>query len=225
MKRHVLACALAMFSAPAALAQTLEAGPDFFWNEDYEVAIARSAAPEAVSADATIWVLAPSGYREAVSGENGFNCLVLRQWSAIFEDQRELFEWEELVAPICYDPIASENGPMQEQLLRARLGLDGAGHDEIRQAVFTAYAEGELPVLQGAAFAYMYSDAQRITPDAGHWHPHVMIYAPYYTNAMLGGNAPHSGDPIAFEAPGTPRTVIAIPVDGRDSHIAPQLGD
>lgn len=223
MKRHVLACALAMLAAGAASAQAPAPGSDFFWDEDHEVAIARSAAPDAVSTNASVWVLEPSGYRRAVDGENGFNCLVLRQWSAIFEDQRALFEWDELVAPICYDPVASQSGPMQEQLLRARLGLEGAGHDDIRDAVFAAYAEGELSLLDGVAFAYMYSDAQRITPEAGHWHPHVMVYAPHYTNAMLGGNGPASGDPIAFEAPGTFRAVIAIPVNGRSSHIAPAL--
>lgn len=208
----IMLSAIAATQASAAEAQSL------FWPHAHEIAVARSAAPEAVSAGASYWVLTPEGYQRVREGENGFNCLVLRQWSAIFDQQRDLFEWDGLVAPICYDARASQ-APMREQFLRAELGLAGRTHDEIKAAVFAAYAEGRLPMLNGVAFAYMYSSEQRLTPDAGHWHPHLMVYAPHYTNEMLGGNSFESADPVAFEAPGTFRTIIAIAVDARDGHI------
>ena len=195
---------------------------DFFWPEPREIAIARSAAPEAVSDNASYWVLAPEGYRRVVEGQNGFNCLVLRQWSAAFDTQRELFEWDGLIAPICYDPVTSASS-MQEQFLRAELGLAGNGHDEIRAEIMMAYGDGRLRPLERMAFSYMYSGAQRLTPDAGHWHPHLMVHAPYYTNDMLGGNTFASGDPVVFEAPGTFRAIIAVPVNGRDGHIMPDF--
>lgn len=67
----------------------------------------------------------------------------------------------------------------------------------------------------------MYSAAQKLGPTVGAWHPHVMVYAPGYTNEMLGGASVASGDPVLAEAPGTARAIIAIPVDGRAGHIQP----
>lgn len=192
------------------------------FDERQELALARSAAPQKISEAASIWTLGHDGYERIVEGTNGFNCLVLRKWSAIFDDQRELFDWDGLVAPICYDPVASK-GPMLEQFLRAKSGLEGDSHDEIKRAVYEAYVDGKLPTPIAVSFAYMYSSAQKLSPNVGHWHPHLMVYAPYYDNSMLGGNAVSSGDPIVFEAPGTFRAIIAIPVDGREGHISPEM--
>lgn len=191
------------------------------WEKEYEIAVAKSAGPEAVSTDASIWVLTADGYESAVEGTNGFNCLVMRRWGAGFDVQKALFETPgSVIAPICYDPKAS-GAPMQEQFLRAELGLQGKSHDEIKSAVLDAYEAEELKALDGVAFAYMYSAAQKLGPNVGAWHPHVMVYAPGYTNDMLGGLAINSGDPVIAEAPGTVRAIIAIPVDGRRTHIDP----
>jgi hypothetical protein len=45
-----------------------------------EIALARSAAPEAISRDADILVLGKHGYETAVKGKNGFVCAVERGW-------------------------------------------------------------------------------------------------------------------------------------------------
>ncbi|MGP1283864.1 MAG: hypothetical protein ACTS1X_12885, partial [Parasphingopyxis sp.] len=76
-----------------------------------------------------------------------------------------------------------------------------------------------------AGFSYMYSAAQRLTPNAGHWHPHLMVHAPFHTNEMLGDNSFSGSDPVVFEAPGTFRAIVAIPVNGRDAHIEPRYED
>ena len=186
-----------------------------------EIAIARSAGPESVSSGATVWILGNRGYEVAEEGGNGFNCLVMRRWGAAFDIQKKTFETPgSIIAPICYDARAS-GAPMQEQMMRAKLGLAGKSHDEIRDAVIAAYDSGELIELDSVAFAYMYSAAQRLGPVVGAWHPHVMVYAPGYTNVMLGGSSLDSGDPIIAEAPGTARAIVAIPVNGRAKHIAP----
>lgn len=224
MLKKILSAALAALIAGAGAAVAADLPKDFFWDKKKEIAVARSAAPEAVSSKATIWRLTKDGYEVAVEGENGFNCLVMRHWSAQIDTQVELFDWPELLGPICYDPLASK-GPMQEQFLRAKLGLQGAGHDEIKAAVFDAYSQGKIPVLDRMAFSYMYSSEQRLTPRIGHWHPHIMVHAPYYTNDMLGGNSFTGTDPVVFEAPGTPRTIISIAVDARDGHIEPNYED
>jgi hypothetical protein len=50
-----------------------------------DVAMARSAAPQAISRDAKILVLGRQGYETAVEGKNGFVCLVERSWMSYFD--------------------------------------------------------------------------------------------------------------------------------------------
>jgi len=50
-----------------------------------EILLARSAAPDSISSDATIPVLGRQGYETAVRGKNGFVCMVERSWSAAFD--------------------------------------------------------------------------------------------------------------------------------------------
>ncbi len=48
----------------------------------------------------------------------------------------------------------------------------------------------------------------------GAWHPHMMVYTPYYKNSMLGGN--EEGGALPFVADGGTRfAVTVIPVDDR----------
>src|SRR5579871_2293726 len=51
-----------------------------------EIAMARTAAPSAISADASVLVLDSHGYEMSVHGKNGFVCLVWRSWAAAFDD-------------------------------------------------------------------------------------------------------------------------------------------
>ena len=46
-----------------------------------EIALARSAAPAAISKHATIVVLGARGYAVAQKGQNGFTCIVERGWT------------------------------------------------------------------------------------------------------------------------------------------------
>jgi hypothetical protein len=213
----LIGVAMAALTQTAA-AETKNLPEDFFWERTREIAVARSAAPQAVSARATIWVLTPGGYEIAAEGSNGFNCLVMRGWSLPMT--AEIFGWPSLVAPICFDPVAS-GSPMREQMMRSDLGMAGMTREEILTEIEAAYDDGRLKALSGAAFAYMYSRDQVLGPNVGRWHPHFMIYAPYYTNEMLGDNPFASNDPIIVEAPGTPRATVAVPVDARTAPIDP----
>lgn len=47
----------------------------------------------------------------------------------------------------------------------------------------------------------------------GHWRPHLMVLAPYYTNEMVDGNAFGSPLPQLSDDAGTPLAVVVIPVD------------
>src|ERR1700727_127063 len=75
-----------------------------------EIALARSAAPEAISRDATILVLGRGGYETAVEGKNGFVCAVERAWMGPFEGELAANFWNPNVrGPLCFNPPAARS--------------------------------------------------------------------------------------------------------------------
>jgi hypothetical protein len=174
-----------------------------------EVALARSAAPETISSHATIKVLTREGYQEAVKGTNGFLCLVMRSWSAAPDPEATYYA--KLRAPICFDPVATRTVAPAEEL-RTRLGLEGKPPDAIAREVAYRYGLGQLPRMEGVAFAYMWSASSDTGPGFGAWHPHMMVYAPYYQNSMLGGNEVGGHAPFVAGG-GTPFSTVLIVVD------------
>jgi hypothetical protein len=176
-----------------------------------EIALARSAAPDSVSAKATIKVLTRKGYEVAVKGENGFTCLVMRSWSAAPDPG--ISYYAKLRAPICFDAVASRTvAPMEE--LKARLGLEGKPPDTIASEVAQAYGNGQLPKMDSVAFGYMWSAAQDTGPPFGAWHPHMMVYAPYYENSTLGGHELAGHLPFVAGG-GTPYSIAIIVVNDK----------
>jgi len=189
---------------------------EYMMEPEAEIALAKSAAPDGVSGRATIKVLTAAGYKVLVQGDNGFVCMVMRGWGAPTYTpaaNRNLVYDPKTRAPICFNPVASRTVlPYQE--LRTRLAMEGKGPDQIAEEIEAAYAKGELPKIEAVGFAYMFSADQMLGP-AGAWHPHMMVYTPYYTNAMLGNNAGDSGLPSISDDEGTPFAVTVIPVDHR----------
>jgi len=117
-----------------------------------------------------------------------------------------------VLAPICFnEQAAREVMPYYE--LRTRLGLKGQSPVEIRRGIESAYANGTLPPRTGVSFAYMWSAEQNLASGIGHWHPHLMIFAPGLTNAMVGNNGFGSPAPQLSDDAGTPFSVIVVPVD------------
>jgi hypothetical protein len=210
---------VAGFIVLSPLIVSAQSSDDFFWDPDFEIAVAKSAAPAHVADNASIWVLKKSGYEKIHDGSNGFNCLVMRQWSAGFDD--DFFTWEDLRAPICFDKYSSTT-VMREQMYRAELGLQGQTADEIRDSVYAAFAEGRLKIPTKVSFAYMFSAYQNLTPRAKSWRPHMMVYAPYQKNEELGGNTPGGPHAFVLENPGTFRAITTIPVDSSE-HLEPTV--
>lgn len=188
---------------------------DYLMPREAEVALARSAAPDGITAHATIKILTKDGYQVALKGDNGFVCLVLRGWSApTFTPAqfRALVYDAKVRGPICYNPVAARTVlPYQE--LKAQLAIAGKDPDQIAAAVKDAYASGKLPKMEQVAFAYMFSADMYLAPGIGAFHPHVMVFTPYYENAMLGGNPFGGPAPFVSDDAGTPFTVTVIPVD------------
>jgi hypothetical protein len=180
-----------------------------------EIALAKSAAPASISDRATIKVLTTSGFKVVHQGDNGFVCEVMRAFSAPTYSPpqfRDLVYDSSVRAPICFNPQAArEVLPYYE--LRTKLAMQGKDPEEIADAVRSAYADGQLPRRSGVSFAYMWSADQNLAPGIGAWHPHVMVFAPYYQNSMLGGNPFGAMLPQVTDDAGTPFAVVVIPVD------------
>jgi hypothetical protein len=190
---------------------------EYMMPQDVEIALARSAAPTNVSDYATIKVLNKSGFEVAIEGDNGFVCMVMRAWSAPTYTPVAFLEfvyYAPLRAPICFDPVAAETMMLYYEL-RTKLGLQGKNPDEIADGIEAAYAKGELPRIETVSFAYMWSADQDLGPGIGHWHPHMMVFTPYYENSMLGGNDFGGNLPFVSDDAGTPFAVTVIPTDDR----------
>jgi hypothetical protein len=191
---------------------------EYMMAPDEELALARSAAPEKVSGRATVKILTTTGYKVAAEGDNGFVCMVMRGWAAPSftpAQQRLLVYDSKLRAPICFDPVASRTVlPLQE--FRAKLAMEGKDPDAIGREVAMAYALGKLPKMESVAFGYMWSAGQYLGAEAGAGAPHMMVYAPYYKNSMLGGNEPGLA-PFVLDDEGTPFTLIVIHVNGNEA--------
>ena len=190
---------------------------DYLMPRDAEIALARSAAPASISDRATIKVLTPSGFEVASQGDNGAICLVMRGFSAPTYTPaqfRDLVYDPTVHAPICFTaPAAKTAMPYYE--LRTKLAMEGKGPDQIARAVEAAYDAGQLPHRDAVTFAYMWSADMQLGPGIGAWHPHVMVFAPKYDNAMVGGFAFGSPLPQLTDDAGTPFAVVVIPVDDR----------
>ena len=188
----VLVFLLAAFDASTMQAQNPKYPPlsEYMMTAEAEIALARSAAPENVSAHATVKILTASGYKVAAQGDNGFTCLVMRGWSAPTYTPaqfRDLVYHAGVRAPICFNPPAARQVlPYYE--LRSKLGMEGRTPDQIGEGVQAAYVKGQLPRRDEVSFAYMWSADQNLGTGIGHWHPHMMIFAPYYDNSLLGNN-------------------------------------
>jgi hypothetical protein len=214
----VLVSLLASLGATAVWAQGPKYPPlsEYMMAPEAEVALAKSAAPEKVSARAIVKILTPSGYKITAQGDNGFVCLVVRGWAAATSSKasdRDLAYYAKLRAPTCFDPVASRTVlPLLE--LQTRLGMEGKGPDQIAEGVQAAYTKGELPKMEPVAFGYMFSADSDLGPGFGAWHPHMMVFTPHYENSMLGGNEEGGALPFVSDG-GTRFAVTVIPVDDR----------
>lgn len=138
-----------------------------------EIKLARSAAPESISRDATILILGRQGYETAVQGKNGFVCMVGRAWGAAF-DWAEFWN-PKVKAADCLNPQAARSIlPIAD--LRARMVMAGRSKTEVLAAVKAAFESKQLPDLESGAMDYMMSKSAYLTDEGDHNMPHLMFY-------------------------------------------------
>ena len=140
--------------------------------ESAEIQLARSAAPNSISSDATILVLRRQGYETAVQGKNGFVCMVGRSWLAAFD-------WPEFWNPKvraadCMNPQAARS-MVPIVLLRSRMVMAGRSKAEMLSAVKAAFENKQVPPLESGAMDYMMSKTAYLTDEGEHNAPHLMF--------------------------------------------------
>ena len=173
-----------------------------------EIALARSAAPEAISRDATILVLGRHGYETAVEGKNGFVCAVERAWMGPFDGNFAVNFWNPNIrGPLCFNPPAARS-VLPITYKRTEMILAGKSKAQIIDALKAAYENKELPPLEPGAMSYMMSKDQYLTDHGDHrWMAHLMFYTPLMDGAVWGADVPKSPVMLNPQFSGAPEPI------------------
>lgn len=164
---------------------------EYMMEKDAEIRLARSAAPDSISRDASVLVLGPQGYERAVEGRNGFVCMVARAWMAAFD-------WPEFWNPKvraadCMNPQAARF-VLPIAFLRSKMVMAGRSRLEVLSAVRAAFGNGQLPDLESGAMDYMMSKSAYLTDEGDHNAPHLMFLTAGMRAEDWGANA--AGSPV-----------------------------
>jgi hypothetical protein len=182
----ILMATLGLQAADAQSAAAGRAGPRRLLPREQEIALARSAAPPAVSRNATIMVLTERGFETAITGTNGATCVVNRSHPASLE-------------PHCFDAEGSST-VLPIELRRTELLRQGMSVEDIDREIASGLLGGRYRLPKRPAMSYMMSPEQVLYSDdgrnVGRWHPHVMIYYPNLTSADLGLGAAASNEAV-----------------------------
>jgi hypothetical protein len=186
-----------------------------------EAALARSAAPAAISRDATVFVLKHSGYEIAQKGKNGFVCLVERAWMGPLNGAE--FWNPRMRGAICFNPPAARS-VLPITFKRTELVLAGLTKADIATRLKEMVRRKELPVLEAGSMSYMMAKDSYLGDEVVHWHPHLMFYGNRSDGAEWGADAEHSPVLLNPQFQGDPEpltTYIVIAPNWSDGSPAP----
>ena len=132
----------------------------YLMERNAEILLARSAAPDSISSDATVLVLGRQGYETAVRGKNGFVCMVERSWMEAFD------------SPEFWNPKVMAGHPKAE----------------IVSALKAAFDNKRLPDLENGNMVFMMSKSAYLYDAGDHNGPHLMFFTALRT-VRIGGLA------------------------------------
>ena len=164
----------------------------YLMDRNAEIALARSAAPEAISRDADVLVLGRHGYETAVKGKNAFVCAVERNWMGPFEGEGADNFWNpEVRGPVCFNPPAVRS-ILPITYKRTAMVLAGQSKAQIFEGM-KAFVKQGMPPLEPGAMAYMMSKEQHLN-DGSHpnWMAHLMFYTPLMDGSVWGADLPRT---------------------------------
>jgi len=184
------------FLVPKAAAQSdkypkMASVDQYLMERNAEIQLARSAAPDSMSRDATILVLGRQGYETAVEGKNGFVCMVERGWMETFDSPE--FWNPKVRAADCLNPQAARS-ILPIAFLRSRMVMAGRSKAEILSAIKAAFENRQLPDLESGAMVYMMSKSAYLTDEDDHNVPHLMFLTAVMDAKDWGSGA--AGSPV-----------------------------
>jgi hypothetical protein len=188
-----------------------------------EIAMARSAAPAAISSDAKILVLGWRGYETAIEGRNGFVCLVERSWMSPINSAE--FWNPKVRVPQCFNPPAARS-ILPLTINRTEMVLAGLSKAQMIDSITAGFENKKLPAPEPGAMCYMMSRAGYLNDALGHYVPHLMFYFPLTDKSSWGADLPDSPvtlNPQFRDGP-EPITEFVIPVGKwSDGTVAPAM--
>ena len=178
---------------------------EYLMDRNAAIALARSAAPESISKDASVLVLTAKGWETAVKGTNGFVCMAGPSWTASI-DFYDVWSPKQRGA-ICLNPAAVRSIlPIYYKMTEMTL----AGVVTVKERIAgiqEAYAKKEIPPLEPGAMSYMMSKDAYLT-HLGHTHNlcHVMFFLPIKAGELGDSdpNSPISSTSMWFSDPDKP---------------------
>jgi hypothetical protein len=169
--------------------RTMAPVEQYLMDRDAEIALAHSAAPDAISYDASVIVLTCHGYETAVQGKNGWACWVGRAWMAMF-DHPEFWNPKVRAADCINAPAARSVLPYAYK--RIELLLADHSKSEVIAAIKAAIDNKESPTLEPGTVSYIMSKGSYLTDEGGHNGPHLMFYETAKDGAAWGANLTYS---------------------------------
>jgi hypothetical protein len=186
-----------------------------------EMALALSAAPPAISRDATVLVLKHSGYEVAQKGKNGFVCLVERGWMGPFDNAD--FWNPKMRGAVCFNPPAARS-VLPITFKRTELALAGLTKAQMNARLMEVVKRKELPMLEAGSMSYMMAKGSYLGDAVGHWHPHLMFYGSRSDGTDWGADAEHSPVLLNPQFQGAPEplaTYVVVAPNWSDGTPAP----
>jgi hypothetical protein len=188
------------FLMPKAAAQsdkysTMATVDQYLMERNAEILLARSAAPDSISSDATVVILGRQGYETAVQGKNGFVCMVERSWMEAF-DSPEFWNPKVRGAECLNRQAARSILPIAD--LRTRMVMAGHTKAEIVSALKAAFDNKQLPDLESGNMVFMMSKSAYLYDAGDHNGPHVMFFTALKDGKDWGAGA--MGSPV-FSGP------------------------
>ena len=178
----------------------------YLMDRNAAIALARSAAPEGISKNASVLVLTPKGWETAVKGTNGFVCMAGPSWTASI-DFYDVWSPKQRGA-ICLNPAAVRS---ILPIFRKLTDMTLAGAPSVKERIAgiqEAYAKKAIPPVEPGAMSFMMSkDAYLSHLGTSHNLCRVMFFLPIKDPAELNGddpNSPISSTSIWFPDPEKP---------------------
>jgi hypothetical protein len=141
---------------------------------DLETRLAVNALPKELRDGAAVMVLESNGYVKVRSGTNPFTCIVSRRGGNFY--------------PVCFDEEGTRT-ILAAFADDAVFRMKGSTEQEIEQKLAEGFEQGRYRPPSRPGIAYMLSPATYMV-NSGKLErtpPHTMFYAPFLTNADIGG--------------------------------------